>query len=376
MAKSSLSVAACFSGLKDPRSRPGRCYHNFLDIIVVAVCGVICGCDKWEQIEKFAEHRRAWLKRFLELPHGIPSYHTIKRVFAFLEPQAFQRCFVQWTQALCEQIGLPQVAIDGKALRGSRGVLGSALHMVSAWATDSHLSLGQVAVAEKSNEITAIPKLLELLDVNGALVTLDAMGCQKEIAQAIRDQGGDYVLTVKDNQPHLLEDIQNALSEAFESDFEGLHYDTHETFDKGHGREERRSYTILYEPQRIRNREAWADLHVIGMCHSERTVKGDTSHEVRYFIGSRRASAQCYGAALRNHWRTENCQHWQLDVSFGEDGSRIQNRNAAENFAMLRRIALNLLKQHPSKSSIATKRLQAAWDTEFLEDVIHILGKI
>ena len=376
MVTSSLSVVTCFSTMKDPRARLGRCYHNFLDIIVIGVCGVICGCDNWEQIGKFAEHRRPWLERFLKLPHGIPSYHTIKRVFGFLDPQAFQRCFVDWTQALCRQLGLAQVAIDGKTLRGSGGALGPALHLVSAWATDSHLSLGQVAVEEKSNEITAIPKLLELLDVNGALVTIDAMGCQKEIAKAIRDQGGDYILTVKDNQPNLVEDIHSILTEGFESDFEGMEYDRYETEDKGHGREEIRSYTVIYNPEKIRNSDAWADLQAIGMCHSERTVQGNTSHEVRYFIGSRLASAKCYGEALRNHWRIENCQHWQLDVSFGEDGSRIQNRNGAENFAMLRRIALNLLKQHPSKGSIDTKRLQAGWNTDFLEEVLHILGKI
>jgi len=224
--------------------------------------------------------------------------------------------------------------------------------------------------------ITAIPKLLELLDVSGALVTIDAMGCQKEIAKAIRDQGGDYILTVKDNQPHLVEDIHSILTEGFESDFEGMEYDWYETEDRGHGREEIRSYTVIYNPEKIRNSDAWADLQVIGMCHSERTVQGQTSHEVRYFIGSRKASAKTYGDALRNHWRIENCQHWQLDVSFGEDSSRIQDRNGAENFAMLRRIALNLLKQHPSKGSIDTKRLQAGWNTDFLEEVLHILGKI
>lgn len=376
MGKSSLSVCGCFSTMKDPRSRPGRCHHRFFDIIAIAICGVISGCDNWEQIEQFGRHRREWLGRFLTLPHGIPSYHTIKRVFGFLDPQAFQRCFVAWTQALCADLGLHQVAIDGKTLRGSGGSLGTALHLVSAWATDNHLSLAQVAVEEKSNEIPAIPQLLELLDVSGALVTIDAMGCQKEIAKAIRDRGGDYILAVKDNQPHLFEDIQQALSDAFEADFEGMHYDRYETFDKGRGREETRSYTVLYDPKGIRNSEAWVDLQVIGMCVRERLVQGQESHEVHYFIGSRRASAKSYGEALRNHWRIENCQHWQLDVSFSEDASRIQNRNAAENFAMLRRIALNLLKQHTGKGSIATKRLRAAWDTDFLEEVIHILGKI
>lgn len=259
MGSSSLSVADCFAGMNDPRSRPGRCYHNFLDSIVIAVCGVICGCDQWEQLGTFAKHRRAWLEQFLALPNGIPSYHTIKRIFGLLDPQAFQRCFVTWTQALCQHLGLAQVAIDGKTLRGSRGELGPALHLVSAWATDTHVTLGQVAVEEKSNEIPAIPKLLKLLDISGALVTIDAMGCQKEIAQTIRDREGDYILTVKENQPHLYEDIQHELSEALESDFKDLDFDQYETYDKGHGREERRRYTILYDPQGIRNLDKWVD---------------------------------------------------------------------------------------------------------------------
>lgn len=374
MAKS-LSVTEHFSAIKDPRSRPGRCLHELVDVIFIALCGVICGCDNWEQIEEFGKHRRSWLERYLKLPHGIPSYHTFKRIFTCLDPRAFQRCFMEWTKALCEQIGLPQIAIDGKTLRGSRGKLGPALHMVSAWATEGHLSLAQIATEEKSNEITAIPKLLELLDIKGALVTIDAMGCQKEIAEAICEKEGDYILTVKENQPNLLDDIQEELAKALDTNFEGLQYDTYATEEKMHGREEKRSYTIIHNPQHIRSMDQWTNIRVIGMCHSERTVQGQTSSEVRYFIGSRKDSAETYGDALRNHWSIENCLHWQLDVSFGEDASRIQDRNAAENFSTMRRTALSLLKRHPAKGSIATKRMKAAWDSAFLEEVLNILGK-
>ena len=378
MANTSLSIPTYFTDLKDPRVR-NRCDHRLIDIVVIAICGVICGCDTWEQIELFGQRRHDWLKRFLALPEGIPSHDTFERIFDRLNPAVFSRCFANWTQALCRRLGLPQVAIDGKTLRGSRNKLGKALHLVSAWATASHLSLGQVAVDAKSNEITAIPKLLALLDVQGALVSLDAMGCQKDIAQQIIAGGGDYVLTVKDNQPHLLEDIQQCFNQSFDSPAPDKPFENYETTDQGHGRLERRSYRIITNPQGIRHREEWESLKVIGLCHSERVINGISSSEVRYFIGSRLASAQVYGEALRNHWGIENNLHWQLDVSFGEDASRIEKPHAAENFATLRRIALNLLKRHPSKGSIATTRLQAAWDTNFLEEVLKPadnLGKL
>jgi predicted transposase YbfD/YdcC len=282
------------------------------------------------------------LQTFLELPYGVPSHDTFERVFARLNPEAFQSCFRQWMQTLAEHLGVKQIAIDGKTLRGSGQAsthLGP-LHLVSAWATQNHLTLGQVAVADESNEITAIPKLLELLELNGALVTIDAIGCQKEIAQQIVAGGGDYVLTVKDNQPHLLADIQEAFLKALDHDFAGLQHDSYRTKEKGHGRQETRWYHVIYDPAGIRNREAWPELKAIGMCYSERTIGEQTSMEVRYFIGSRQASARTYGKALRNHWRIENNLHWQLDVTFGEDGNRVRERNTAENLALVRRIAL------------------------------------
>jgi predicted transposase YbfD/YdcC len=373
MAASHVSIRKHFARLKDPRINR-RKRHLLLDIVVIAVCAVICGCDSWPKIALFARKRRQWLQTFLDLPNGAPSHDTFERVFARLDPEAFQGCFRQWMHALAGCLGVKQIAIDGKSLRGSgRPSAGlGPLHLVSAWATENHLTLGQVAVADKSNEIPAIPRLLELLELKGALVTIDAIGCQKEIARRIVGEGGDYVLTVKDNQPHLFEDVQEAFLKALDNDFEGLQHDTYRTRGKGHGRQEARCYHVIYGPEGIRDPEAWPELKAIGMCFSERTVGGRTSMEVRYFIGSRKAGARVYGRALRNHWRIENNLHWQLDVTFGEDRNRVRDRNAAENLALVRRIALSLLKRHPGKQSVACKSLEAALDTDFLEEVLRV----
>src|ERR1700730_1461825 len=344
-----LSIAKYFTKLKDPR-RAHRRLHLLQDIIVIALCAVIAGAQDWQEIETFGRKRRQWLKCFLKLPNGIPSHDTFERVFDRINPQAFQACFREWVQAVQEALSIKHIAIDGKTLRGSRSATLGALHLVSAWATAQHLSLGQVAVDAKSNEITAIPALLELLDVGGAVVSIDAMGCQKAIAQKIVDQGADYVLTVKENQEHLLEDLQRRFEQAFDTDFAGLEHDSYERRDRGHGREEYRCYTVLRGTEGLRHGEQWAGLTTIGMCYSERTVKGEMTTEVRYFIASKKASAKYFGTVLRNHWRIENCLHWQLDVNFGEDQSRVSKRNAAENLALLRRLVLSLVKAHPAKS--------------------------
>jgi predicted transposase YbfD/YdcC len=360
-----------FRSLRDPR-RPHRRLHRLLDIVVIAICGVLGNCNTWPEIVTWARCRHAWLGRFLSLPHGIPSHDTFERVFARLDPAAFQGCFRAWIAAACAALRVPHIAIDGKTLRRSgRGPLGP-LHVVSAWASANHLALAEVAVAEKSNEITAIPRLLELLDVSGALVTIDAMGCQKEIARKIRARGGDYVLTVKDNQPNLLADIQACLEQAFDCNDRRLEH--WQTASKGHGRREHRRYTILHEPEGLRGQADWPDLRVVGMCAHERTVAGKTSEQVRYFIGSRHAGARAYGKVLRGHWAIENGLHWQMDINFAEDASRIHQRSAAENFAVLRRIALSLLKRHPAEMSIACKRVAAAADTNFLEEILNVGG--
>jgi len=364
-----LSISNYFRKLKDPR-RVHRRLHLLQDIIVIALCAVIAGAQDWQEIETFGRKRVDWLKRFLRLPNGIPAHDTFERVFNRLNPQAFQACFRNWVQAIQDALKIKHVAIDGKTLRGSGSAQLGPLHLVSAWATAQHLSLGQVAVDTKSNEITAIPLLLELLDLKGALVTIDAMGCQKAIAQKIIDQGGDYILTVKENQEHLLDDIQQALEEAFDSDFAGFEHDTYETRERGHGRDEYRCYTVLHSTAGLRQAEAWTNLTTIGMCYSERTIHGITSEEARYFIGSKKASAKTYGKALRNHWGIENSLHWQLDVNFDEDKNRVTKRNAAENLALLRRLTLSLLHAHPAKLSIAKKRFAAALDPDFLDEIL------
>jgi predicted transposase YbfD/YdcC len=365
-----LSILKHFRRLKDPRRRHRR-LHLLHDIIAIALCAILAGAQDWQEIETFGRKRLDWLRRFLKLPYGIPSHDTFERVFDRLSPQAFQACFREWVQVLQQALPIKQVAIDGKTLRGSGSDQLGPLHLVSAWATAQRLSLGQVAVDQKSNEITAIPVLLDLLDLHGALVTIDAMGCQKAIAQKIIDQGGDYLLTVKDNQEHLLADVQQALADAAEQDFAGLKHDTYETRERGHGRDELRRYTVLHHTSSLRHADDWPGITTIGMCYSERTVDGVSSEELRCFIGSKRASAKVYGKALRGHWGIENSLHWQLDVTFAEDANRVSKRNAAENLALLRRLSLSLLQANPAKLSIAKKRFAAALDPDFLEEILR-----
>jgi predicted transposase YbfD/YdcC len=379
MAASSLSIRQHFARLHDPRINR-RKRHSLSDVLVIAICAVISGANNFPQVEAFARRRRDWLGKSLSLPNGVPSHDTFERLFQRLNPDAFQRCFLAWLRQLHSQVGGEHFAIDGKSLRrsGSPSNGLGPLHLVSVWATQATLSLGQVAVDGKSNEITAIPKLLELLDLHGALVTIDAMGCQKKIAEQIVAGGGDYLLTVKDNQPHLLQDVMSCFTQAIEGDFKGVEHDRYVSEEHGHGRHEKRHYNVIVNPRGIRGIEQWAKLCVIGHCYSERTVNGETSHEDRYFIGSKRADARYYGEALRGHWGIENNLHWQLDVTFREDDSRIRDRNSAQNFALLRRVALGLLKRHSGKGSIATKRFSAALDEHFLEEVAGdaILGKL
>jgi predicted transposase YbfD/YdcC len=357
-----------FRPLKDPRV-VGRSRHLLFDILVLAICGVIGNCDDWPDIALFAQKRETWFRRFLKLPYGVPSHDTFERVFAALDPRAFERCCLAWLREVAGLVGVGQIAIDGKTLCGSAGPLGP-LHLVSAWATQAHLVLGQVAVDGKSNEITAIPKLLELLDLQGALVTLDAIGCQKAIAKQVVAGGGDYVLVVKGNQGHLLEDIQATVARALDGELPAGTVRTVTTREHSHGRTEERSCVVIEYVADIRDRQAWPGLTAVGMCRRERTVNGQSSTEVRYFLGSRRMAARRYAGALRSHWGVENNLHWQLDVSFHEDASRIANRHGAANFALLRKLALALLKRHPRKDSIARKRKTAALDPEFLAETL------
>jgi predicted transposase YbfD/YdcC len=364
-----------FRGLKDPRV-VGRTRHLLLDLIVMAVCAVIANCDDWPDIAQFARQRESWFGRFLKLPGGVPSHDTFERVFAALDPRTLERCCLTWLRAVAGLVGVGHIAIDGKSLCGSAGSTSGALHLVSAWATAAHVSLGQVAVEGKSNEITALPKLLELLDLNGALVTIDAIGCQKALAKQIVAGGGDYVLVVKANQPRLLADIQTTVARALDGDLPPGTTTTTTTVEYGHGRREERTCVRVQSVADIRDCRQWAGLTTVGMCLRERTINGETSTEVCYFIGSRRMGARRYAQALRQHWGIENQLHWHLDVSFHEDASRIENRHGAATFALFRKMALSLLKQHPRPDSISRKRKAAALDCSFLEEVLAGAAKV
>jgi predicted transposase YbfD/YdcC len=368
----SISIWHCFTTLRDPRVSRRQKRHPLLSIVAIALCAAIAGADDWPKVVAFGQARHDWLKTFLELPNGIPSRKTFERVFAGLSPTGLNHCLLRWLRGCAGVLGVDHIAIDGKALRSSgrdaRGL--RMLHLVSAWAVDAKLSLGQVAVDGKSNEITAIPELLRMLNLKGALVTIDAMGCQKEVARLIVEGGGDYVLTVKDNQPKLARNIIDTFCQAQDVQYQGYEHDCYETEERGHGRHEKRSYTVIYNLTGIEDRDKWEKLTVIGLCYCERTVAGKTSEELRAFIGSRRASAEIYAGALRGHWGIENNLHWQLDVTFGEDTSSICNRSIARNVALLRKFALGLLHRHPGKDSIATKRYKAALDNEYLNKIL------
>lgn len=355
------TIWQCFATLRDPRSSRRAKKHPLLSIVAIALCGAVAGADDWPQVVAFARGRQAWLKTFLDLPNGAPSRSTFERVFAALSPHGLNSCLLRWLRGCAGVLDVDHIAIDGKALRhsGCAAKGQRMLHLVSAWACDARLSLGQVAVDCKSNEITAIPELLRLLNLKGARVTIDAMGTQKEIARQIVEGGGDYVLPVKDNQPNLVRDVINTFCEAQDVDYKGYEHGRYETEERGHGRLEKRSYTALYDLDAIEGRDEWKKLTVIGTCYSERTVGDKTSEVLRLFIGSRRADARTYAGALRGHWGIENNLHWQLDIAFGEDDSSISNRNVAQNVALLRKLALVLLQRHPDKDSIATKRYKA-----------------
>jgi predicted transposase YbfD/YdcC len=363
------SIKKYFASLKDPRVRK-RTEHRLIDIVAIALCGVIANCDGWGDIIDFANNRIAWFKRFLKLPNGIPSHDTFERVFAKIDPAVFNRCCMAWLRDVSDLVGLGHIAIDGKTLRGSASRELKPLHLVSAWATQAKLSLGEVAVEGKSNEIKAIPELLKLLDLKGALVTIDAIGCQKAIAKQIVDKGGDYLLAVKANQEHLLDDIQATVSKALDGELPKQQVATVTTTAEGHGRIEQRTYIVITNLKDIRDRTLWAGLTTVGMCWRERTVNGKTTDETHYFIGSGRLGPRKVAKAMRGHWGIENNLHWHLDVHFGADRSRIQERNAARNFASMRKLALCVLKRNPVQKSIPRKRKLAAQNPDFLAEIL------
>jgi len=372
--KPSSALSEHFARLEDPRiDRQKR--HKLSDILVITVCAVLCGAESFPAIEDFGYARYEWLKQFLELPGGIPSHDTFNRVFRLLDPVQFQACFLSWMQAVAAETQGEVVAIDGKTLRRSfdKGSAKRAIHMVSAWATETGVVLGQRKVDAKSNEITAIPELLELLALKGCIVTIDAMGCQRAIAQQIVERDADYVLALKGNQPTLAQAVEEYLATGPEADTHRTTCAYYEQHEQGHGREESRCYWITEQIADLGAGQDWPGLRSIGMVEATRTLAGKTTVEQRFYLSSLETDAQDFARAVRNHWGIENGLHWTLDVTFREDHSRLRKGHGPENFAVLRHIALNLLRQEPSNKSLPRKRLACALNPDYLLEVL--LGK-
>jgi predicted transposase YbfD/YdcC len=360
-----------FVELTDPRRR--EVTYPLINVVVIAVCAVICGADDFVAIAKFGRTKRRWFAKFLDLTNGIPSHDRFNAILAAIKPAEFEKCLLGWITALHEISDGQIIAIDGKTLRRSfdKASSKSAIHMVSAWATANHISLGQVVVDAKSNEITAIPKLLEVLEISGSLITIDAMGCQTEIARRIVEAKADFCLSVKGNQQTLLEGIENFFEDHLQDDFartQVRHYQTHE---KGHGREETRYYYLCPVPKDLPDRSRWTRLKAIGITVNITQRDGKECVEVRYYILSKYLSGKRFAEAVRGHWGIENNLHWQLDVTFQEDQCRIRKGHADANFSILRRTALSLLKNESTlKVGIKNKRLTAGWDETYLEKVL------
>jgi predicted transposase YbfD/YdcC len=364
-----------FRALPDPRSTTNR-RHLLVDVLVLSVLAVIAGADGPVAIALWGQLNHDWLKRRLKLPRGIPSHDTIGRVLESLKPASFQQCFSAWLESLLvggeEDSGRPQVAIDGKALRRShdRGRGLGPLHLVSAWATDRGITLGQVATEEKSNEITAIPELLKQINVQGAIVTIDAAGCQKNIANDIVEGGGDYLLALKGNQGNLHQAVEDFVADHTVDDFARVQASRYEEEETSHGRKEHRFYCQMNAPDHLPGRAAWRNLKTIGVAFRISEVNGKEQMEMRYYISSLKRNVKVFARAVRNHWRIENTLHWSLDMTFREDESRIRGRRVAENIGWLRRITLSLLKQHPLKQSLVMKRRMAGWSRDFLMELL------
>jgi predicted transposase YbfD/YdcC len=365
------SVASHFVALGDPRNR-SQSRHKLIEMIIIAIAATLSGADGWAGVETFAKGKELWLRSFLELPHGIPSHDCFGRVFALIDPEQFAACFRQWSASVAELIPDEIIAVDGKTLRRShhRGKGLAALHLVSAWATANRVVLGQVATDAKSNEIRAIPRLLQWLKLEGCIVTIDAMGCQTKIAAQIIAQGGDYLLALKGNQERLAAEVEEAFIDADASDYAGVDSASLETVERGHGRLETRRYRTLGDLSGVARSVLWEGMNMIGMIESRRDVAGKVSLETRYYIGSLGTSAERFTHAARGHWGIENGLHWNLDIAFREDACRVRDPVARENLAVLRHIALSRLKNDATKLGIQNKRLKAACDERYLAKLL------
>jgi predicted transposase YbfD/YdcC len=368
------SLEECFGDLPDPRV-VGRCDHLLIDIIMVAVCAVLSGAESWSEVEQFGESKQAWLKQYLELAGGIPSHDTFGRVFRLLDADAFQARFMDWVEATFAIERGQVIAVDGKTARGSRDSYRGqdAIHLVSAFAQASGLLLGQRKVDEKSNEITAVPELLKTLFIKGCVVTVDALNCQKDIAQTIIDREADYVFALKGNHPQLHQEVIEWFEWAKARQFRDLEHTFCQKVSKGHGRRETRQCYALSDPaafEALAYYDGWAGLRSIAVVYRERRLPDRTQSETAYFLSSLPADAERILDATRAHWAVENTLHWTLDVTFAEDASRVRLDNAPENFAVLRHLAFNLLKRHPSKVSLNRKRYRAALDDAFRLDLL------
>ena len=369
--KKSNNIIDYFDSLNDPRMDRTK-LHKLIDIVVITICAVICGADTWEAIELVGKEKHDWFKKYLELPNGIPSSDTFRRVFILINPLQFKNCFLNWIKAIRNVTKGDIIPIDGKTLRRSfdKSSNKACIHMVSAWSSKNNMVLGQIKVNEKSNEITAIPELLKLLEINGCIITIDAMGCQKDIAEDIIDNKADYILALKGNQITFFDEVKSYFDHCFDINFKDIAYDYYKETNIDHGRIEKRECWLIFTLDWFSDRHLWKGLNAIIMVKAERIIGDKKSQESRFYITSLKTNAKEISNAVRSHWGIENSLHWVLDITFREDGSRMRVGDLPENFAVIRHIALNLLKQEKSlKKSINAKRLKAALSNEYLAKI-------
>jgi predicted transposase YbfD/YdcC len=369
MPRSPIAFAEYFADLPDPRVDRTK-LHALTDILVIAVCAVLCGADTFEEVETFGKARRDWLKRFLALSNGVPSHDTFNRVFAALDRRAFADRFARWMAAVCERVGLVPIAVDGKACRHAPGdTFSGCLHLVTAWAVRNRVVLAQRAVEDGSHEIAALPEVLAVLELKGALVTIDAAGCQVAVAEQVRAQKGHYLVAVKGNQPGLHAAVEGAFAAAVGADFAGVRYDQHASAEDGHGRHEERYVTVIYDPEGLP--PEWSGVRAVVQVNRERTAGGVREVTTHYYATSYRGTAAVLGRHVRGHWGIENGLHWVLDVVFREDANRTRDKNAGANLGVVRRVAVSLLKQDKARGGVHGKRLKAALDETYLEQVLR-----